>query len=479
MAHEFKEIDPNAPIGAKVTNWFENRFPTAFAAYRVHMSEYYAPKNFNFWYIFGSLALLVLVIQIVTGIFLVMHYKPDAGPVGGVIGAPPIAFASVEYIMRDVPWGWLIRYMHSTGASAFFVVVYLHMFRGLIYGSYRKPRELVWIFGCAIFLALMAEAFMGYLLPWGQMSYWGAQVIVNLFAAVPVIGPDLAILIRGDYVVGDATLNRFFSFHVIAVPLVLIGLVVAHLLTLHDVGSNNPDGVEIKAPDAPKDANGNPLDGIPFHPYYTVHDIFGVAVFLFLFSAVVFFAPEMGGYFLEYNNFIPADPLKTPLHIAPVWYFTPFYSMLRAITAEMMYVLVACVALGALAGVVKLPGIFKGIVAGAALVAAVLMLNIDAKFWGVVVMGGAVIILFTLPWLDRSPVKSIRYRPSWHKILYGIFVVNFVVLAYLGVQPPSPLGERVSQAGTLFYFGFFLLMPWWSQIGAPKPVPARVTFKPH
>ncbi len=471
MAHEFKDIDPNAPTGAKVVNWFENRFPTAFSAYKVHMSEYYAPKNFNFWYIFGSLALLVLVIQIVTGIFLVMHYKPDAEK----------AFASVEYIMRDVPWGWLIRYLHSTGASAFFVVVYLHMFRGLIYGSYRKPRELVWIFGCAIFLALMAEAFMGYLLPWGQMSYWGAQVIVNLFAAVPVIGPDLAILIRGDYVVGDATLNRFFSFHVIAVPLVLIGLIVAHLLALHDVGSNNPDGVEIKAPGAPKDAKGNPLDGVPFHPYYTVHDIFGVAVFLFLFSAVVFFAPEFGGYFLEYNNFIPADPLKTPNHIAPVWYFTPFYSMLRAITAEMMYALMACVvlAMGFAAFKSKLPGLFKLVAVGAGVVAIALMSVIDAKFWGVVVMGGAVVILFALPWLDFCEVKSIRYRPGWHKWLYAVFVVNFVILGYLGVLPPFPVGEKVSQIGTLLYFGFFLLMPWWSQIGATKPVPERVTFKSH
>ncbi|MBF6630075.1 MAG: cytochrome bc complex cytochrome b subunit [Comamonas sp.] len=471
MAHEFKELDPNAPTGAKVTNWFENRFPSAFAGYKQHMSEYYAPKNFNFWYIFGSLALLVLVIQIVTGIFLVMHYKPDAEK----------AFASVEYIMRDVPWGWLIRYMHSTGASAFFVVVYLHMFRGLLYGSYRKPRELVWIFGCAIFLALMAEAFMGYLLPWGQMSYWGAQVIVNLFAAVPFVGPDLALLIRGDYVVGDATLNRFFSFHVIAVPLVLLGLVVAHLLALHDVGSNNPDGVEIKAPSAPKDAEGNPLDGIPFHPYYTVHDIFGVGIFLFLFSAVVFFAPEFGGYFLEYNNFIPADPLKTPAHIAPVWYFTPFYSMLRAITTEMMYVLVACVALAAAFAVLKtkMAGLFKVVILGGALVAVAAMLLFDAKFWGVVVMGGAVVILFGLPWFDLSPVKSIRYRPSWHKYVYAVFVVNFLILGYLGVQAPSPIGERVSQVGTLFYFGFFLLMPWWSQLGTPKPVPDRVTFKPH
>jgi ubiquinol-cytochrome c reductase cytochrome b subunit len=413
----------------------------------------------------------VLVIQIVTGIFLVMHYKPDAN----------LAFASVEYIMRDVPWGWLIRYMHSTGASAFFVVVYLHMFRGLIYGSYRKPRELVWIFGCAIFLCLMAEAFMGYLLPWGQMSYWGAQVIVNLFAAIPFIGPDLALLIRGDFVVGDATLNRFFSFHVIAVPLVLLGLVVAHLLALHDVGSNNPDGVEIKGPQAPKDANGKPLDGVPFHPYYTVHDIFALSMFLLAFTAVVFFAPEFGGYFLEYNNFIPADPLVTPLHIAPVWYFTPFYSMLRAITTEMMYVLVLCVLAGAAFGVfkAKLPSFAKVGIAVAAVVAVALMLAIDAKFWGVVAMGGAVIILFFLPWLDHSPVKSIRYRPTWHKYLYAVFVVIFLILGYLGVQPPSPIGERVSQAGTLFYFGFFLLMPWWSRIGEPKAVPDRVTYVAH
>ena len=472
---EFKEISPDASTGAKLTNWFENRFPTAFDAYRVHMSEYYAPKNFNFWYIFGSLALLVLVIQIVTGIFLVMHYKPDANlNAAGV----PVAFASVEYIMRDVPWGWLIRYMHSTGASAFFVVVYLHMFRGLIYGSYRKPRELVWIFGCAIFLVLMAEAFMGYLLPWGQMSYWGAQVIVNLFSAIPFVGPDLALLIRGDYVVGDATLNRFFSFHVIAVPLVLLGLVVAHLLALHDVGSNNPDGVEIKAT---KNEKGIPLDGIPFHPYYTVHDIFGVSLFLMVFSAIIFFAPEFGGYFLEFNNFIPADPLVTPLHIAPVWYFTPFYSMLRAITSEMMYALIACVLLGALLGVVKakLSALFKGAILGGAVVLVALMLAIDAKFWGVVAMGGAVIILFFLPWLDNSQVKSIRYRPRWNLWLYTVFVINFLILGYLGVQPPSPVGERVSQVGTLFYFGFFLLMPWWSRLGEFKAVPNRVTFQPH
>ncbi|MCF8167601.1 MAG: cytochrome bc complex cytochrome b subunit [Rhodoferax sp.] len=464
---EFKEISPNAPAAAKLLNWVDNRFPLS-KLYNEHMGEYYAPKNFNFWYIFGSLAMLVLVIQIVTGIFLVMHYKPDAA----------LAFGSVEYIMRDVPWGWLIRYMHSTGASAFFVVVYLHMFRGLLYGSYRKPRELIWVFGCAIFLCLMAEAFMGYLLPWGQMSYWGAQVIVNLFAAVPFVGPDLALLIRGDYVVGDATLNRFFSFHVIAVPLVLLGLVVAHIIALHEVGSNNPDGIEIKATKGP---DGHPLDGIPFHPYYSVHDIFGVSVFLMVFSAVVFFAPEAGGYFLEYNNFIPADPLQTPLHIAPVWYFTPFYSMLRAITTEMLYVLIACVVGGAALAVLKfkLPSIFKAVIVVSAVAVVAMMLSIDAKFWGVVAMGGAVVILFFLPWLDYSPVKSIRYRPDWHKYLYGVFVINFVILAYLGTQPPSPIGERVSQVGTLFYFGFFLLMPWWSKIGEPKKVPTRVTFAAH
>jgi ubiquinol-cytochrome c reductase cytochrome b subunit len=463
----FKEAPANASAAEKLMTWVDNRFP-ATKMYNEHLAEYYAPKNFNFWYFFGSLALLVLVIQIVTGIFLVMHYKPDAA----------LAFASVEYIMRDVPWGWLVRYMHSTGASAFFVVVYLHMFRGMIYGSYRKPRELVWIFGCAIFLCLMAEAFMGYLLPWGQMSYWGAQVIVNLFAAIPFVGPDLAVLIRGDYVVSDATLNRFFSFHVIAVPLVLLGLVVAHILALHEVGSNNPDGVEIKAK---KDSAGRPLDGIPFHPYYTVHDILGVSVFLMIFSAIIFFSPELGGYFLEYNNFIPADPLKTPLHIAPVWYFTPYYSILRAITAEMMYVLIGFVALGAGLAVLRagLTTPMKGVVLVGALVVVLMMLAIDAKFWGVVGMGGAVVILFFLPWLDYSEAKSIRYRPDWHKVLYGIFVVNFFMLGYLGVQPVSAVNERLAQIGTIVYFGFFLLMPWWSRLGEFKPVPDRVTFVPH
>jgi ubiquinol-cytochrome c reductase cytochrome b subunit len=379
--------------------------------------------------------------------------------------------------------------MHSTGASAFFIVVYLHMFRALLYGSYRKPRELIWIFGCAIFLCLMAEAFFGYLLPWGQMSYWGAQVIVNLFAAVPFVGPDLALLIRGDYVVGDATLNRFFAFHVIAVPLVLLGLVVAHIIALHEVGSNNPDGVEIKAH---KDASGRPLDGIPFHPYYSVHDLLGVSIFLIIFSAIIFFAPEMGGYFLEYNNFIPADPLKTPLHIAPVWYFTPYYSMLRAITTEMMYALSAILVVTV--GFVLLKTSASPITKGLLVVLAIaflwmfnafgftgsgLLQGIDAKFWGVVVMGGSVVILFFLPWLDKSPVKSIRYRPGWHKWVLGVFIADFVVLAYLGTQPPSPIGERVSQLGTLFYFGFFLLMPWWSRLGAFKRVPDRITFAAH
>jgi ubiquinol-cytochrome c reductase cytochrome b subunit len=464
---EFKEAPAGAPVGEKLLTWVDNRFPAS-KLYKEHLSEYYAPKNFNWMYFFGSLAMLVLVIQIVTGIFLTMHYKPDAN----------LAFASVEYIMRDVPWGWLVRYMHSTGASAFFIVVYLHMFRGMLYGSYQKPRELIWIFGVAIFLCLMAEAFMGYLLPWGQMSYWGAQVIINLFAAIPFVGNDLSILIRGDYVVGDATLNRFFALHVIALPLVIVGLVVAHIIALHEVGSNNPDGVEIKAK---KDANGKPLDGIPFHPYYTVHDILGVSVFLLLFSAVVFFAPTMGGFFLEFNNFIPADPLKTPAHIAPVWYFTPYYSMLRAVTTPFVNVLVGLVLVAGVMGFLfaGLKGLWRFAPMVAAIVGAGLLLAFDPKFWGVVVMGLGVMILFPLPWLDRSPVRSIRYRPSWNKILYGAFVVNFLVLGYLGILPPTTIGTLVAQAGTLFYFGFFLLMPWWSRLGEFKPVPDRVVFQPH
>jgi len=464
---EFKEAPADAPMGVKFMTWVDNRFP-ATQLWNDHLARYYAPKNLNFWYFFGSLSLLVLVIQIVTGIFLTMHYKPDVN----------YAFASVEYIMREVPGGWIIRYMHSTGASMFFVVVYLHMFRALLYGSYRKPRELVWLIGCAIFLCLMATSFFGYLLPWGQMSYWGAQVIINLFAAVPFIGPDLALMVRGDFVIGDATLNRFFALHVIALPLVLVGLVVAHIIALHEVGSNNPDGIEIKAK---KDASGKPLDGIPFHPYYTVHDIMGVSVFLMIFAAIMFFAPLGGGYFLKFTNFIPADPMVTPVHIMPVWYFTPYYSMLRAVTDVFINVLVVLIALAAvlavLAGGLQRRG--KLMVLVGALVAIAVLKIFDAKFWGVAVMGASVMILFFLPWLDRSPVLSIRYRPTWHKWLLGVFVVNFVVLGYYGIEPPSDIGTLVSKVGTLFYFGFFLLMPWWSRIGEFKPVPDRVVFKPH
>ncbi len=404
----------------KLMNWVDERFPLT-SSYKAHLSEYFAPKNFNFWYFFGSLALLVLVIQIVSGIFLTMHYKPDAA----------LAFASVEYIMRDVDYGWLIRYIHSTGASMFFVVVYLHMFRGVIYGSYRQPRELIWIFGVIIYLVLMGEAFMGYLLPWGQMSYWGAQVIINLFSAVPFIGGALSEWIRGDYVIGDATLNRFFAFHVIALPMVLLGLVAAHLVALHEVGSNNPDGVEIKKL---KGADGHPLDGIPFHPYYTVKDILGVVVFLIVFASIVFFAPEMGGYFLEFNNFVPADSLKTPEHIAPVWYFTPYYAILRAI-----------------------PPIF------------------GSQFPGVAAMGIAVMIFFALPWLDRSPVKSIRYRGPKFKIALTLFVIAFIGLGILGVLPSTPLYTVISQILSGVYFAFFLLMPWYTKNDTTKPVPERVT----
>ena len=431
-ASNFEKYKSNGSRAGDLLEWVDARFP-ATSMWKAHLSEYYAPKNFNFWYFFGSLALLVLVLQIVTGIFLVMHYKPDASlNASGV----PVAFASVEYIMRDVPWGWMIRYMHSTGASAFFIVVYLHMFRGIIYGSYRMPRELIWIFGVMIFLALMAEAFAGYLLPWGQMSYWGAQVILNLFSAIPLIGNDLATWIRGDFVIGDSTLNRMFSFHVIALPFVLAGLVVAHILALHEVGSNNPDGVEIKKK---KDERGIPLDGIPFHPYYTVKDIVGVVVFLMAFSIIVFFLPEGGGYFLEYNNFIPADPMVTPPHIAPVWYFTPYYSLLRAVTYPLF--------------------------------------GIDAKFWGVVAMGAGVLIFAFLPWLDRSPAKSIRYRGPVFKVLLAIWVVCFFILGYLGVLAPTPGRTLVSQICAFYYFLFFLTMPIWSKLDKCQPEPDRVTFK--
>ena len=438
MANIIKQpIAPPVPgLLGKAIVWVDERFPLV-KLYKEQLADYYAPKNFNFWYYFGSLAMLVLVMQIVTGIFLTMNYKPDA----------KLAFASVEYIMRDVPGGWLIRYMHSTGASMFFVVVYLHMMRGLMYGSYRKPRELLWIFGCMIYLALMAEAFFGYLLPWGQMSYWGAQVIINLFGAVPFIGEDLSVWIRGDFNISDATLNRFFAFHVIAIPLVLLGLVAAHLMALREVGSNNPDGIEIKKDLSP---DGTPKDGIPFHPYYTLKDIVGVVVFLAVFSAIVFFAPDMGGYFLEGPNFVQADPLKTPEHIAPVWYFTPFYAMLRAV-----------------------PSMF------------------GSQFPGVAVMGAATLILFALPWLDFGKVKSVRYRGPIYKYFLAAFVVSFLVLGYLGVVPTTVWGQLtktlplvggmdlatlVARVLTVVYFLFFMLMPWYTRIDKELPEPARVTY---
>jgi|APLak6261669570_1056073.scaffolds.fasta_scaffold00054_24 ubiquinol-cytochrome c reductase cytochrome b subunit len=401
------------------SDWFLERFPLS-DLWNEHMAHYYAPKNFNIWYFFGSLALLVLVNQFITGILLTMNYKPDA----------ELAFDSVEYIMRDVDWGWLVRYMHSTGASAFFIVVYLHMFRGLLYGSFKQPRELIWIFGMLIFVCLMAEAFMGYLLPWGQMSYWGAQVIISLFSAIPVIGDELSLWVRGDYVVSDATLNRFFAFHVIAVPLVLLILVFLHIVALHEVGSNNPDGIEIK-----ENVNwqGRPLDGIAFHPYYTVKDIVGVGVFMFFFATVIFYMPEMGGFFLEHANFIPADPLKTPEHIAPVWYFTPFYAILRAV---------------------------------------------PDKFAGVIAMGGAIVVLFMLPWLDRSPVRSIRYRGGMFKKALLLFVIAFIGLGYLGTQPATPAATTVARIFTAVYFGFFLLMPLYTRWEKTKPLPERLTDQP-
>ncbi|RCX33412.1 cytochrome b [Thioalbus denitrificans] len=408
---------------SSLMTWIDERFPLT-KVWKEHLSEYYAPKNFNSWYFFGSLALLVLVLQILTGIWLAMSYKPDA----------KLAFDSVEYIMRDVEWGWLIRYMHSTGASAFFLVVYLHMFRGLLYGSYRKPRELIWIFGVVIYLAMMATAFFGYLLPWGQMSYWGAQVIVNLFAAVPYVGPDLAVWVRGDFVISDVTLNRFFAFHFL-LPFILVALVFLHIVALHKVGSNNPDGVEIKkGPKGNRWSDTAPADGIPFHPYYTVKDIFGVGVFLILFSAVLFFAPEMGGLFLEHPNFTPADPLTTPPHIAPVWYFTPYYAMLRAV-----------------------PPMF------------------GSQFPGVVVMFAAIAVFFFLPWLDRSPVKSIRYKGPLFKFWIVVFAISFVILAWLGMQPATGLLTNLARLFTVVYFLFFLLMPWYSKIDKTKPVPERVT----
>ena len=463
-ATEKQPVTGAGPFNGLLT-WVDQRFPLV-SLWRDHLAEYYAPKNFNFWYYFGSLALLVLVIQIVTGIFLTMHYKPDAAQ----------AFASVEYIMRDVPGGWLIRYMHSTGSSAFFIVVYLQMFRGLMYGSHRKPRELIWIIGMLIYLSLMAEAFFGYLLPWGQLSYWAAQVIVNLFEAIPVIGPDLALWIRGDYVVSDATLNRFFAFHVIAIPLALLGLVAAHIMALHEVGSLNPDGVEIKKTKDPK--TGHPVDGIPFHPYYTVKDTLGVVVFLIGFSVIMFFMPEFGGYFLEYNNFIPADPLKTPSHIAPVWYFTPYYSILRATTGDFMWVLAAAlIGYSALLMWTVRSAVARIAVAAVGIVLLAGFFTIEPKVWGVMLMGAAALIFFGLPWLDQSPVKSIRYKGWLVKGALALFVVAFLILGYLGTLPVTEGRTLMAQIFTLVYFAFFLLMPWYTRMDKTRPEPSRVTWQ--
>ena len=404
----------------KNQSWIDQRFPLS-KVWNEHLAEYYTPRNFNFWYFFGGLAVLMLGMQLITGIFLTMYYKPDAAN----------AFASVEYIMRDIEWGWLIRYLHSTGASAFFVIIYLHMFRALLYGSYKGPREFLWILGMLLYVLLAAEAFFGYVLPWGQMSFWGAQVIISLFGSVPVIGPDLLVWILGDYAVGDATLNRFFSLHVIVLPLLLVVLVFLHLVALHHVGSNNPDGIEIKEN---KDKDGIPKDGIPFHPYFTIKDSLVVVGFIWIMCAVIFYAPALNGYFLEHANFVEANPLKTPEHIAPVWYLTPFYSVLRAI-----------------------PPMF------------------GSQFPGVLAMFAAILIFFALPWLDRSPVKSIRYRSPIYKWALGIFVVSFVMLGWLGLKPVTPTYALLGRIATVLYFAYFILMPWYTSIGKTKEVPTRVT----
>ena len=401
-------------------SWIDQRFPLS-KVWNEHLAEYYTPRNFNFWYFFGGLAVLMLGMQLITGIFLTMYYKPDAAN----------AFASVEYIMRDIEWGWLIRYLHSTGASAFFVIIYLHMFRALLYGSYKGPREFLWILGMLLYVLLAAEAFFGYVLPWGQMSFWGAQVIISLFGSVPLIGPDLLVWILGDYAVGDATLNRFFSLHVIVLPLLLVVLVFLHLVALHHVGSNNPDGIEIKEN---KDKDGIPKDGIPFHPYFTIKDSMVVVGFIWILCAVIFYAPALNGYFLEHANFVEANPLKTPEHIAPVWYLTPFYSVLRAI-----------------------PPMF------------------GSQFPGVLAMFAAILIFFALPWLDRSPVKSIRYRSPIYKWALGIFVVSFVMLGWLGLKPVTPIYALLGRIATALYFAYFILMPWYTSIGKTKEVPTRVT----
>ncbi len=411
-----KPVSSIARGADSLLGWLDKRLPVT-AFWKATMTGYSAPKNFNFWYYMGSLALFVLVMQILSGIFLTMHYKPSAAE----------AFASVEYIMRDVEWGWLIRYLHSTGASFFFILVYLHMFRSLLYGSHRAPRELVWIFGMLIYLALMAEAFMGYVLPWGQMSYWGAQVIINLFGAIPTIGEPLTEWIRGDYFISDATLNRFFALHVIALPLAILGLVLMHLVALRENGSNNPDGIEIKEN---KDENGVPVDGVPFHPYYTIKDIFGVSMFLLVFTFILFFWPEAGGLFLEHDNFVPANPLVTPEHIKPVWYFTPYYAILKAVPDKLL---------------------------------------------GVILMGLSVVILFFLPWLDRSPAKSIRYKGMWYKLMLALFAIAFVRLGMLGMSEGTPAQTVEMRVWTMVYFGFFILLYFVSPRGKTKPLPKRLT----
>ena len=408
-----------------VMKWVDARLPVT-EAYEKHLSKYYAPKNFNFWYLMGVLSLVVLVNQLLTGIWLTMSYVPTGEG----------AFASVEYIMRDVEYGWMLRYMHSTGASAFFLVVYLHMFRGLMYGSYQKPRELIWILGMLIYIALMAEGFFGYLLPWGNMSFWAGQVIVSLAGAIPFVGDALATWVRGDFNISGITLNRFFALHVVLIPLVLIVLVFLHILALHEVGSNNPDGVDIKKN---LDENGKPIDSVPFHPNYTIgHDLPAIVAFLFLFCAVMFYYPDGGGYLIEHPNYEPANPLKTPDLIAPVWYYTPFYSMLRAATFPLF--------------------------------------GLDAKFWGLIVMAGAIALPVVLPWLDKSPVKSIRYKGRVSRSFLAIFVISFFILGYLGVQHPTPARTLVAQLCTAIYFGYFLLMPWYTSVEKTKPVPKRVTM---
>ncbi|MDG1906160.1 MAG: cytochrome b N-terminal domain-containing protein [Arenicella sp.] len=447
--------------------WIDARLPVT-KVWNEHLAEYMAPKNFNFWYFFGSLAMLMLVVQLVTGIFLTMHYKPDA----------QLAFASVEYIMRDVPYGWLVRYLHSTGASMFFIVVYLHMFRGVIYGSHREPRELVWLIGCVIFVALMAEAFMGYLLPWGNMSYWGAQVIISLFDVIPYFGPMLTEWIRGDFVISDATLNRFFAFHVILLPLILVALVFLHLVALHHVGSNNPDGIDIYDH---VDEDGKPLDGIPFHPYYTVHDLVGVCGFLIVYLGLVFFAPDLGGILLEKDNFAPANSLQTPTDIVPLWYFTPYYSILRASTSDFLFYLQLIT--GAAAVGMLVLGKYQLKTKAIVLIGAVVIIGFlsygSGKAWGVILMAAAIVMFFLLPWLDRSPVKSIRYRSMPFKIALALFLIAFFVLGYLGMNSPTPARTMVAQICTVIYFAFFALMPWFTSIGKTKPVPERVTFTPH